>query len=353
MAVSGQSPAVVLELLWWLCRKERAHIRGIEIWTTGKAEGALRTLLSEAWERFQDATAPLPPLAPDCLPGDPDGLHIHTFQRDGVTLEDVRDSDEASVVHAALHDRVRQLRDRLGPNTRLVGSLAGGRKVVSAALQTAFSLQARSGDRLVHVLLHPELDDWLMANRRLHDFEFPHAEWEEHTGVAVADQLTVYDVPFPRLRQLVPKRLTHALDAHSWDEVWPALQRNRLRDATATLSRNGDRWVYVIHDADGDRLYKTQLSMRTGGLLAAAVRGGDNASVSDLADWLDAHPAVWTPPGAQHEDRQTAVRSAASSLRRDLEDLPMGLERFTLPETGYHIAGNVNLSEAAVAGVPD
>jgi hypothetical protein len=46
-AISGQSPAVVLELLCWLSVVEQRHIAGIDIWTTARSEASLRCLIAK------------------------------------------------------------------------------------------------------------------------------------------------------------------------------------------------------------------------------------------------------------------------------------------------------------------
>ncbi|MFT6820785.1 MAG: CRISPR-associated protein (TIGR02584 family) [Myxococcota bacterium] len=351
-AVSGESPAVVLELLWWLCVVERSHIAGIEIWTTAPAEAALRTLIREVWNDFQQATFPLPALEAAGLPTAPGGFRIHVYKEGSLSLQDVRTRAEAARVNAVLHDRVRELRDELPPSIQLVGSLAGGRKVVSAAVQTAFCLQARRADRLVHVLLHADFEARLSANHQMHEYAYPTSAWADATGVPVGEQVIVYDVPFPRLRYMVPRRLVEALNGHSWDDVWPVLEQNTDCAPKATLGRCGDRWVYTIRNEDDVELYTTEMPLRPGSVLVAALSVDGPPTVANMLAWLDLKPALWSPTGSEQRAREEQLRGAGRDLRVVLGDLPMGLECFCVPKSGYRIEGDITVEDGAIAGIP-
>lgn len=346
MSVLGESPAVLSELLWWLAVRERTPIAGIEVWATGRGARRLRELVaSEAWRALEDRTGVLPPLASDAAQTSAAyGFRIHTFASDGNVLDDVRSEAESNAVSAQLHDRVRDLRADLPDDTQLVGSLAGGRKTVSASLQTAFSLQAGPRDRLVHVLLHADLEAALRREGLLTAFCSPGARWAELSGVPVDDQVLVYDVPFPRIRHLVPRRLSAALEHMPWEEVWPALDANMGLDATARLIRTAKlRWRFeIIHPATGEGIYETKLVARPGAVLAAMASVGEGATASDVVAWLDANEVGWAPPsgnGHDAETRQGALRSAVSNLRSAFADLPIGLERFGPPPQGFSVAG--------------
>ena len=352
LAVSGESPAVVLELLWWLSTVERCHIAGIEIWTTARSEPALRELIQDVWDDFQDATVPLPSLDETGPPTAPGGFRVHVFQDGDIPLTDVRTKSEAACVSARLHDRVRELRDELPQSVRIVGSLAGGRKTMSAALQTAFCLQARRIDRLVHVLLDAKVEAFLWEHRRMREFAYPTPFWAEATGVPVREQVSVYDVPFPRLRFIVPRRLKEALDGPSWNEVWPILEQNTECAARATLRRRGDRWEYRINNEEGVELYTAEMAHRPGSLLVAAVSIEGRPTLTKLVEWLEQHTELWSPTAVSPPSKEKGVQGAGRDLRAVLSDLPMGLEHFSLPASGYRIEGDVTVEQGAIAGIP-
>lgn len=159
-------------------------------------------------------------------------------------------------------------------------------------------------------------------------------------------------VPFPRLRSIVPRRLARALDHSTWEEVWPVLEANLRSSSTAVLARVGDDWRYTITSDHGDRLFDVPLPGRVGAVLAAAVSVDGSPTVPSLIAWLDAHPAVWSPSGRDPSERAASVRGAGRDLRTALADIPVGLEDFALPASGYAVQEDVTLADGAVQGVP-
>ena len=82
----------------------------------------------------------------------------------------------------------------------------------------------------------------------------------------------------------------------------------------------------------GEVLYSKRLGQRAGATMAALASASKQATALELVAWLDAHKVGWAPTPAGGRDaedlRAGAMRSAISSLRRALEDLPVGLEAF-------------------------
>lgn len=342
LAVLGESPSVLTELLWWLCVVERRPIAGVEVWATGRGARFVRSLATgDAWRSLEASTGPLPDLQPEGTPPDAaHGFRIHRFRLGESVLDDVRSEPESAAVSGILHDRVRTLRAALGDHIQLVGSLAGGRKTVSGALQTAFCLQAGPTDRLVHVLLHPDLESSLRDEGRMAEYVSPQQRWTDLSGVAGAEQIVVYDAPFPRIKHLVRRRLADALERLSWDEVWPVLDANAGRNPTATLTRTTfQEWTYTIRDAESAVcLYEVTLGKRPGAVLAAMALVGAGSTAADLIAWLDENEVGWRPSSATGntpETREPMIRSAVSTLRGKFDDIPVGLERFAPPVQGF------------------
>jgi CRISPR-associated protein (TIGR02584 family) len=335
LATVGESPAVLTELLWWLCVHERRSLAGVEIWATGRgAERVLQLARSETWDALGRAIGPtLPAVRQPEAPEPPcAGVQLYTLARNGQPLDDVRTHAEANAVSAALHDRLRDLRQALPAHVPLVASLAGGRKTVSAALQTAFSMQSRRGDRLVHVVPHSAIEAHFGA------FAFPSATWAETTGVPIDEQIAVYDVAVPRLRLLATPSVEEALDLH-WDAVWSGLEANATRDVAATLEQTAASWRLTVRDAETSAILGVCApSVREGAVLAALV-ALDAPTNAEILEWLDAHDAGWRPhmvpdtdgpaneSGEQRLRRRTNVVSkAVQSLFQSLaRDLPTGI----------------------------
>ncbi len=351
LCILGESPSILSNLLWWISTAEGRPIAGIEVWATGRGAQRLVDLTTlGGWGRLQAATGPLPTPRTGAEPASGYGFRVHCHQLDGRVLDDVRSAEEAAAVNATLHDRVRTLRHELPADIQLIGCLAGGRKTVSAAMQTAFCLQGRATDRLVHVVFEEAMEEALRMAGRHAEYVFPEPTWEELSGVARQDQIVVYDVPYPRLRYLVPRRLAEALETRPWAEVWPTLEANMGRDARAVLFRRGlQSWTYEIRDAASDELlYHTALKRRLGATMAALATATSGATALDLVAWLDTNDMGWAPQPATGVDaddiRAGAMRSAISGLRRALEDLPIGLEAFA-PDPQHFVMDRVALEQ--------
>ena len=271
----GTSPGIVTELIWWLLTVDRRRLLGVEVWTTGSdqvSEGrsgyrSFQEALSEGggWGVLRDslgaASASVPELVgwprwPDSLPDGPitDQLSVVLFGSRASQLTDIRTPADARTVAAQLHDRVRVLRRTLPDDVELVGSLAGGRKTMSASLYGAFSLQARPQDRLLHMLLHPEVEALTKGGSQ---FFAPTEALREQTGLAFERQLEAYEVGFPLVGELAgDKALRQVLDTHAHEGIWPALRANRRMEERCTallrpeVSPRTDRWRLEITRPD-------------------------------------------------------------------------------------------------------
>lgn len=340
IAVVGTSPAVVTELLWWLVAHERRPVPWVEIWTTTVGAAALRALLqSPAWTDLQRQTGPLPSLIDPPPTQLVPGITIRVFPDE---LSDIRTPEQAEVVSATLHDRVRALRTALPKQIRLVGSLAGGRKTMSVALQTAFSMQAGLYDELVHVLLHPDLEAALRSQGSWRDYQFPSAEWEAASGVPAGDQVRVYQVPFPKLRYLVGDPLRLQLDNKPWSEVWPELTKNMRRELTAHLFRPKPHsdLRFEIRDAQSDEpCFGDKLPEREGAIFAAMIGAERPTGSADLLAWIREHrPTPWNPAGGSPRRDRSYVRKGVRALRgRFRGRIPAGMTHLGPPDKGYDV----------------
>ena len=123
-------------------------------------------------------------------------------------LEDIRTPADNEVAADFILEELRKITENA--DTRLVASLAGGRKTLGALLYAALSLLGRPQDRLTHVLVNDPFEDPGLSPR----FYFPTRPETLHhhprTGKvhrSVAAHVSLADVPFVRLRELFPKLL--------------------------------------------------------------------------------------------------------------------------------------------------
>lgn len=327
LAVLGTSPAVLTELAWWLVQREGHRVVAMEVWTTIGGADALRRQ-AHRWRQLVDA---LPegsvPAVGDLVARRPDeleparGLGVVVPHGPDGPLADIRSPEEAEVLAAGLYDRVRALRAALPESVRLIGSLAGGRKTMSSALEVAFTLQADAWDRLVHVLVHPRIE----ADReRFTGFSLPNTATERAVGVGVDEQVAVYDVPFPALQGLLDTHssrsaLRRSLRESTWEQVWTRLRTVRsAAEPRAHLLRRAGGWALDVHL--GDRVVAVPLTRTEADTYAALVQHPEGADDATWQEWLESHPrrSPHEPRVTDHEANQARARKRRSDLAKKL-----------------------------------
>lgn len=337
IAVLGGSPGVITELLWHLVQRDRANVVGIEIWTTAGTDKAgasvlmnERHLFDTLWRELGSAADLVPELPADlswtCPPTstwDHRSFRLVAFQRAGGPLDDTRTPEDADLVDEQLHDRVRQLR-QLPDEIGLVGSLAGGRKTMGSALQTAFALHARPRDRLVHVWVHPNIESNKGLLKR---FACPTLEIASEAELEFNQLMSVYDVPFPRLRSFVSqsKWLTENLDKLSYADCWLALRLAEEGVESARLSQRKGRQSWVLQFARGTQhIGSIRLSRELTVLYRLLIQHHEGGTPERLAEWADAERLKFD----QGRDADS-VRRALDRLRETILASPLGR---TLPD---------------------
>ena len=132
-------------------------------------------------------------------------------------LEDIRTPEDNQAAADLVLDEVRRI--TFNDDTRLVASLAGGRKTMGALLYAALSLLGRPQDRLTHVLVNEPFDDPRLAPR----FYFPLVNPVPHqltdrSGKVVSEHTTI-------LQKDCLYELTRFLPA--WAKQFPELSFQR------------------------------------------------------------------------------------------------------------------------------
>ncbi len=203
IVVLGATPQILTETIWSLARQQDPPWLpvAVDVLTTGVGQAFLDALLLGRPRRHPLTGRPIPardhwtPFCHDVLDGATPPLIPHLPRRaDGSPLPDIRNADDdgrfADLCYRLVAERTRQAGD-----LPVVGSVAGGRKTMSAHLMTAFALFARPQDRLVHVLVNPPD----LEHRP--DFFYP----DEDAGAAA--HLDRVELLFPRLRSLLGQHL--------------------------------------------------------------------------------------------------------------------------------------------------
>ena len=204
VALCGQSPAVITETVWCLSRENPPTIPDeVVVITTSEGQTCVQRDLLEsgAWQRLRRALS-APPNSMRF--GATSSIHIAANTDGASDTPDIAGSD-ASAEFANLALRVLRGYTET-PGMRVIFSIAGGRKSMSAIGALCMALLGRENDRLCHVLINEPYDKPLEP-----PFLFPEPRQKHRLGngemVTARPSLNLHDIPFPRCRNLFADRL--------------------------------------------------------------------------------------------------------------------------------------------------
>lgn len=216
IACVGMSPAVLTETVWALAQENPPVVPDeVVVITTvrGKKDIREKLLDSGEWRRLRE------------LLGYSDKLRFGADSSIQILGDGVRDFDDVMTAgenEAAADFMLRTVRQYTeDPSCRIIASIAGGRKTMSALMLSCMSLLGRELDRVCHVLAN---DDFIRSRP---DFLFP-----ENPGEVEAAAVQLADLPFVRVRGLYEKTMGEAPSSYS---VLVARLRKALPPAVVEL----------------------------------------------------------------------------------------------------------------------
>ncbi|MGM0706584.1 MAG: CRISPR-associated ring nuclease Csm6 [Bacteroidota bacterium] len=304
----GMSPAVVTETIFEIYYNRERIPASVDVVTTRQGQAFVEALLLGkdrlnpfTGEPFESAKDRWTPFWEDVLERpEPVEIDFHVAQANGVPLDDIRDMGDdtrfANVCYALVEERTRP------DENQLVGSIAGGRKTMGAHLMTAFSVYARTNDRLTHILVHdPDLE---------RDREFYYPNPKEH-GANWRRMLDLVDIEFPRLRSILSEEQI----------IQEMKDRDQgLEDLLATLTphalsaRDVERVVLELESGSARLvLYGTE-----GQLAQCALTPLTAATLAVFAEQraqtVDAVPATSMYAPDAHQARRSSVQKQRSAI---------------------------------------
>jgi CRISPR-associated protein (TIGR02584 family) len=214
IAVSGLTPQIVSETLYYLVCIKQIFIDEIYILTTLEGEKKINcTLLAKntIFHLYQEYG-----LAMSSLPY-PRVILIR--DADGQPIADVRTSQDNITASRNIIDYIRRMTAM--PDTALYCSIAGGRKTMSAYMALALNLFGRDQDQLSHVLVWPE------EIERNPDFFYPSRN-DETARIELAE------IPFIRLRKRV-FRLFGSMEDIEFEDLL-RISNSRIEDWEKAIS---------------------------------------------------------------------------------------------------------------------
>ncbi|MGO8676468.1 MAG: CRISPR-associated ring nuclease Csm6 [Limisphaerales bacterium] len=218
LAVTGMSPAVLTETVWALATENPPVIpdRVVVVTTIAGRQAIERELLTAPtaegpalWQELRLAILGADGAKEERLILEPPRLVEAPNPRTGRTdwLEDLRTPAENNATANFVLNELRRWTET--PDTRLVVSIAGGRKTMGALLYACVSLLGRESDRLTHVLVNDPFDDPRLKPK----FYFPRQGRQELEGTdgrqwrAVEARIELADLPFVPFRNLFERDL--------------------------------------------------------------------------------------------------------------------------------------------------
>ncbi len=196
VAVSGLTPQIITETLYYYVVEKKINIHEIHIITTAEGERRLK-------EHFLVANSPYYQFCEEyqIFPSD---IKIEiTLIRDqnNNPLEDIRTREENELMAKTIMETVFTL--TRNPHHRVVASIAGGRKTMSAYMALAMQLFAREQDVLTHVLVWPpelEFDRNFFFPTKEGDYvELSNGQKIEREAI----RIDVAEIPIIKLRPII------------------------------------------------------------------------------------------------------------------------------------------------------
>ena len=259
LIAAGKSPQVITETLFELHRTKGWKPAAVHVVTTelGRAYGEALLLGKNRTDPSRgtaigNGDARWPEFCEEVLDRHPDNidLQFHVPEVGGSELPDIRqqgdDSQYADLCYRLVEKQTRE------DQFPLIGSIAGGRKTMSAHLMTAFSVYARPDDYLTHILLtDPSLE---------HDPSFFYPE----SGPQYSQLLDLVEVEFPRLRTLLESDLIENLpdDRRDLRAILDALEPhvNSARDVSTVRLELLDKEARLLFEGEDKELGRCALT---------------------------------------------------------------------------------------------
>lgn len=238
LSVTGQSPAVLTETVWALAQEKPPIIphRVVVMTTTEGRDTLVRELLSPpencVWDQLRHRLEGLGHELTGRLHfgATPHDIRVFTMfdpkLRRTRELADIGSEEQNSAAADFIMETVRGL--AMDDGVRLVASIAGGRKTMSALLFSVMSLLAKEDDLLTHILVNEPFESRGLKPR----FYFPPAEPVTHHGsdregkpLSISSEkadIQLGKIPFVALRNLFERDLKKK---QSYSQLVPTCQQ--------------------------------------------------------------------------------------------------------------------------------
>ena len=254
ISLVGTTPAVLTETVWALANSPEPIVpdRIIAVTTAPGAERIKEKLFSEdQWKGMLATLSGRDIAIEEKLRFGPIGDSIRVFPNlaRNAELDDIRSADDNKAVAEFFMELIRSFTEN--ESTRLIVSIAGGRKTTSALLHSVMTLLGRAQDQINHILIN---DEWISQP----DFLYPGCPGvfvDQKTGNSLSSEdaeLQLVDVPFVPLRYLFSRDLDRS--AGSFVDLM-----NQVR--TKTINVDDDLLVQIDTKKGSFRVNDREISL--------------------------------------------------------------------------------------------
>jgi CRISPR-associated protein (TIGR02584 family) len=322
LALCGKSPAVITETAYALATHPHDPIRCHDViaLTTNEGRTQIREQLFDQaiWSKLRQRLE----ATPSEFNFGASDYSIRVCPEPDLTanITDISSSAGATRFADFVMANLRQFTET--PGTRVIFSISGGRKTMSALAALAMTLLGRPQDRLCHVLVNPPFDspnltplfyypDNTTSTYQLDATDFP----------AEAANLTLHDIPFVRCRHLfqnyhdtlppdystMVQQANAALPATCRIHLAPAKSRLYINDCPIKLSPN----LYLIYWMLCIRARETNEPLNSLQALADACQ-----TFAQQSQHKDLPPVINAKPKRLGDD----IRKDVNRLKQNLKD---------------------------------
>lgn len=343
LSLCGTTPAVITETVYCLLRKTTPQIIPDEIVAITTAKGKeciLKELLcSGVWKNMLKELDV--PKGKCVFANTSHNIRVIRTASKEFDAEDIISSEDNAAAGDFILDVLRQYVEN--PDTRVIFSVAGGRKTMSVLGALSMTLLGREQDKLCHVLLKSPLDNPCLEPRLFYPVSSL-KKYKLHGNLLTVNDkdVTICDIPYPRNRYLFPEKYSR-LPSGFMDTV-NFINRSidiKSRPRLKLIIDSSRNTFYMINDSEKCQMEKYKFSLLW--FLVSRAKEGESKffnlftltlEFNTFLEMLiktdslgDMDPPVFT------DDR---CRRMISDIRKELARHPMGNSIFPILKKGEY-----------------
>ena len=337
LAVTGMTPAIITETVWGLAHESPPTVPDrVVVVTTTTGRNCIQQELFKArpefgnmsvWEQLRKELENHGIVVANKLRfgTTPDDIRVFTVTDahvQSIELDDIRTPAENEAAADFLLDTLRVFTEN--PDIRLICSLAGGRKTMSALLYSCVSLIGRDDDRLTHVLVNEQLTESRLKPKfyfPTDQLQMPQVEGKPNLVSAAAVRVELADVPFVPMRKLLPR-----VPGRFTDLVYTYRSKINALSSPPRVELSEKEPLLTV---EGQTVALTATEFALMSFLVERARAGQAAyqNYKDALDPFESFLKTWTPVNEPESFRHDAIRTLRGATDQTLRQLVLRIKK--------------------------